>query len=48
MISSLNFNPTGEYIATIDCDGLCVISDVSTDEYRFQVHGGSIQGESYH
>ena len=35
MISGLDFNPTGEYVATIDWRGVCLISDVTTVNYRF-------------
>ena len=34
MISGLDFNPTGEYAATID-NGVCLISDVTTVDYKF-------------
>ena len=30
-IASLDFNPNGETVATIDKDGACLISDMSTD-----------------
>ena len=35
MISGLDFNPTGEYVATIDEGGVCLISDVTTANYTF-------------
>ena len=35
IITSLDFNPTGEYVATIDKEGLCLISDVATVNYTF-------------
>ena len=35
MISGLDFNPTGEYVATIDEGGVCLISDVTTANYGF-------------
>ena len=36
-ITALDFNPTGEYVAIIDMAGVCLISDVTTDNYRFHV-----------
>ena len=35
MITGLDFNPTGEYVATIDLRGVCLISDVTTVDYKF-------------
>ena len=37
MISGLDFNPTGEYVATIDEEGMCLISDVNKNDYSFHV-----------
>ena len=34
MITGLDFNPTGEYVATIDEKGVCLISDVTTNNCR--------------
>ena len=34
MIRSLDFNPTGEYVATIDGNGVCLVSDVTTINCR--------------
>ena len=34
-ISGLDFNPSGTLIASMDRSGICLISDVSTDEYSF-------------
>lgn len=34
-ITSLDFNPSGEYIATIDRKGVCLISEVGTHNYIF-------------
>ena len=38
IISGLDFNPNGEIAATIDNYGICLISDVNTDSYRFHVN----------
>ena len=35
MITGLDFNPTGEYVASIDKEGVCLISDVATANYTF-------------
>ena len=40
VISSLDFNPTGEYMATIDSNGVCLVSDVTTNNYKFHVNLG--------
>ena len=37
VITGLDFNPTGEYMASIDSGGVCLISDVTTANYRFHV-----------
>ena len=34
-ITSLDFNPNGETAAAIDKYGICLISDVNTNNYRF-------------
>ena len=34
-MGGLDFNPTGEYVATIDWKGVCLISDVTTSNCRF-------------
>ena len=36
LISGLDFNPTGEYVATID-GHVCLVSDVNTGNDRFYV-----------
>ena len=36
-ISSLDFNPQGEKHATIDFYGICLISDVDTNNYNFHL-----------
>ena len=33
MVTSLDFDSEGERIATIDGDGVCLITDVNTDKY---------------
>ena len=37
IITGLDFNPTGEYVATIDSQGVCVVSDVNTNDYSFHL-----------
>ena len=37
VISGLDFNPTGEYVVTIDELGACRISDVNKNEYSFHL-----------
>ena len=37
-MTSLDFNPTGETVATIDLCGVCLLSDVATDSYRFHLN----------
>mgnify|MGYP000913279474 FL=1 len=37
-ITSLDFSPNGETVATIDYYGTCLISDVNTDSYRFHLN----------
>ena len=37
-IAGLDFNPNGEIAATIDRYGVCLISDVNTDSYRFHLN----------
>ena len=32
-IGGLDFNPSGEYMATIDPRGVCLISDVNKNDY---------------
>ena len=41
-ISGLDFNPTGEYVATIDEEGVCLISDVTTNNYIFHKEVGGL------
>ena len=41
MISGLDFNPTGEYVATIDREGVCLITGVTTANYRFHKEIGT-------
>ena len=40
VITALDFNPNGEIVATIDMYGVCLISDMNTDSYRFHVNIG--------
>ena len=37
MITGLDFNPTGEYVATIDDKGVCLVSDVNKNDYSFHL-----------
>ena len=37
VITGLDFSPNGETVATIDCFGVCLISDVNTDSCRFHL-----------
>ena len=36
-ISSLDFNRSGEFVATIDCFGKCLVADVNTDSYYYHL-----------
>ena len=38
VITGLDFSPNGELAATIDCYGVCLISDVNTDSYHFHLN----------
>ena len=38
VLSGFDFNPHGETMATIDYYGLCLISDINTDSYRFHLN----------
>mgnify|MGYP000984595776 CR=1 FL=1 len=40
VISKIDFNPTGEYVTTINSNGACLVSDVTTVNYRFHVELG--------
>ena len=48
MITGLDFNPTGEYVATIDWEGVCLISDMTTVKNRFCEKIGHLQGKINH
>mgnify|MGYP000914691206 FL=1 len=41
IITSLEFSPTGEFAATTDSHGTCLISDVNTDIYNFHIQLGN-------
>lgn len=43
-ICGLDFNPTGESVATIDATGVCLISDINTDSYSFHQQIGTKAG----
>lgn len=36
-IASLDFDPNGEMVATIDNYGVCLLSDVTTNNYSFHL-----------
>ena len=42
VITGLDFNPTGEYVATIDWKGVCLVSDLNKNGYRFHLQFPSI------
>ena len=44
-ISGLDFNPLGNLIASFSEDGICLISDVDTDDYRYHLKIGSEHGK---
>ncbi len=45
-VTDLDFNPAGESIATINMFGMCLISDVDTNNYVFHLQVGSKFGNS--
>ncbi len=45
-VTGFDFNPAGGSIATIDKYGVCLISDVNTDNYSFHLEVGSQEGNS--
>ena len=45
VITGLDFNPTGEYMATIDEEGACLISNVTTNNYKFHQGVGRTGGK---
>lgn len=36
-ITGIDFNPSGELCGTIDCTGVCVISEISTNNYIYHL-----------
>ncbi len=36
-VAGFDFNPAGDSIATIDASGVCLISDVNTNNYGFHL-----------
>lgn len=36
-VTGFDFDPTGEIAATIDSNGVCLISNVNTDNYNFHL-----------
>ena len=45
VITGLDFNPTGEYMATIDEEDVCLISDVTTVNSIFHKKFGEESGK---
>ena len=45
VITGLDFNPTGEYVATIDERCVCLISEVNTVNYKFHKRIGEHIGK---
>ncbi len=45
-ITAFDFNPAGDSIATIDRYGVCLISDVNTNNYGLHLQVGSYKGNS--
>ena len=43
-ISGLDFNPLGTLTASIDKYGVCLISDINTNDYSFHLQMGSSFG----
>ncbi len=43
-VAGFDFNPAGDSIATIDRYGMCLISDVNTNDYGFSLQVGSQGG----
>ena len=43
-ISGLDFNPSGTLIVSIDYSGVCLISDINTDDYSFHFKIGEQKG----
>ena len=41
-ISGLDFNPLGTMAASIDFTGVCLISDINTNDYSFHLQIGSL------
>ena len=37
-IASLDFNPNGETVATMDLHGTCLLSDMNTSNYSFHLN----------
>ncbi len=46
VFTGFDFDPAGEFIATIDSYGMCLISDVDTNDYEFHLQLGSYYGNS--
>ena len=45
VITGLDFNSTGEYVATIDGTGVCLISNVTTVNYIFHKQYNQLGGD---
>ena len=44
IVTSLDFNPTGERVATLDFSGVCLISDIDNNIKRFHLNMGDGKG----
>ena len=48
IILSFDFNPSGELVATIDCNGVCLVSNVNTDSCSYHVNMGQFGKLDFH
>ncbi len=46
VVTGFDLNPAGDSIATIDKYGVCLISDLNTNNYVFHLQVGSERGNS--
>ena len=46
VISSIDFDPSGIFVATIDAFGVCLISDISTNSYVGHKNIGTCYGNA--
>lgn len=45
-MSGLDFNPTGELVATMDIHGTCLVADINIDSYRSHLDAGRQSGKN--